>query len=891
MELRGSSRRLAEFARWMAQPWRSAGLAVALVASFAVPSLMATSADLFRESAADTISQQLLDQNPGQLGVAVTASGGAITVESIDAMDTALGRRIDDIPLLGEPTRTISVAQVGLSSPVTEEDTRSSLIGSNGTLFQRAGSIGALNVLEGDTTTEGMWISERVAEQFGLAPDDEVTIDDSVSVRIAGVYANLWQGERDPYWNDVPSTLVPTYVSALAGPLRELFVVPESLMTRLGVVGDVRWDAALDRVPDTHNTLVGLAFLYNDIERSYTQSPAVVDALAMFSGAGAEVPTMRTSLFDVRDQANIVVAELEQPIQTTAVAGIIIGLLITSTGAAFAVRKRDTEFRLLRSDGDPGWKFAARAVGQYAPFAIIGAALGVLGAIALVSGFGPPASINRGAIDTQQLVATVVAGLALAAFVTSMMAIRILDRTSASSLRPAWLLLVIGLAIAGWIQVGSASRQQEVDLLVVAFPLVGLAASVGVITLATRAVMRRVRRTGGTLPTALFLAWRRITAAETSALLLSVAMGIALGLMVFSSVLVGSLETASEAKTITVVGGETSLRMVTKDSFVLPERTTIIKRETTLLTIGNATITVLVLDPDTYSDGVSWDPLFGSTPVDMLEALDSPVATADVAAIAVGRRAVPAEGGFGTFSVLSYEVVAELDSIPLASQTFPTLVVRSDHLEAATLRLHERARPSDVDTDDWAALYRSPTLRFANILVSQLDADTLTQDLDARGLKYRDVMTIASQRDVVGNRAARWTFEYLSLLAIIAALSGLGTLLFYLSERRTAVQLSEAMMQRMGLSAATARIAAVVELLGLMVFALIAGTTSALLLANRTFGRFEPDPKIPPDVGLQISLPVLAGIGTGAIAVIVAAGLWSQRSTAQISYSEVLRGT
>ena len=123
---------------------------------------------------------------------------------------------------------------------------------------------------------------------------------------------------------------------------------------------------------------------------------------------------------------------------------------------------------------------------------------------------------------------------------------------------------------------------------------------------------------------------------------------------------------------------------------------------------------------------------------------------------------MPAEGGFGTFTVLSYEVVAELDSVPLASQTFPTLVVRSDHLEAAALRLHERTRPIDIDTDEWAALYRSPTLRFANTLVSQLDADTLTQDLDARGLgshREGDWLVKSSGRDlmksgdVVGERA------------------------------------------------------------------------------------------------------------------------------------------
>jgi hypothetical protein len=207
------------------------------------------------------------------------------------------------------------------------------------------------------------------------------------------------------------------------------------------------------------------------------------------------------------------------------------------------------------------------------------------------------------------------------------------------------------------------------------------------------------------------------------------------------------------------------------------------------------------------------------------------------------------------------------------------------------MRLHQRARPADIDAATWTSLYRSPTSRFVRNLVSQLDVATLTSDLDGRGLTYRDVLTPATQRELVGSQATQWTFEYLWLLAIIAGISAVGTLLFYLSERRTAVGLSEAMMQRMGIRPATARAAAIIEMLGLMAFALIAGTVSALVLASRTFARFEPDPRLPPNVDLQYSIPVLALIAGGALVVIVAAAAWSQRSTAKVSYSEVLRGT
>jgi hypothetical protein len=96
-------------------------------------------------------------------------------------------------------------------------------------------------------------------------------------------------------------------------------------MHKFGLPGEVRWDAPLDLNPDSYKSLVGLAYLYRDIERSYTQSPELSQAIEAFSGAGATAPTLQTGLFDLERQADQIVAELEQPIQTTSVAGIVIG--------------------------------------------------------------------------------------------------------------------------------------------------------------------------------------------------------------------------------------------------------------------------------------------------------------------------------------------------------------------------------------------------------------------------------------------------------------------------------------------------------------------------------------------------------------------------------------
>ena len=54
-------RRLAAWWRWVVRPWRSAGLILALIASFALPAFMAASADLFLVSASDSITRQVLE--------------------------------------------------------------------------------------------------------------------------------------------------------------------------------------------------------------------------------------------------------------------------------------------------------------------------------------------------------------------------------------------------------------------------------------------------------------------------------------------------------------------------------------------------------------------------------------------------------------------------------------------------------------------------------------------------------------------------------------------------------------------------------------------------------------------------------------------------------------
>ncbi len=852
---------------------------------------MAASADVFGVTASDSIARQVINENPTGIDITVTATG-RLDQSAVAGLDSAMRAELDRVGRLGDPVRTIYTDQSFQEPAVDDTSPPQDIIGSGARFIARDGAIDALDVIEGDRSVEGAWISERVADNLDLPTGSLVSVAGSAPFPIAGVFANLWEGDPDPYWGQVPAPFVPRFSRVFNGPLFEVVIVPESVFFDLDVDGLVRWDSAATELPDTYEELIAQASRTRGLERSYTESAELVEALAAFSGPGGPVPILATDVIDLRQDTRSIVDELDQPIATASIGGIVLGLIVTGAGAAFAIRKRETEVRLLRADGDAPWRFAARALAQFAVPAIVGAALGVVAAWALIAVPDGAGSTSMGVIDLTTVFWTVLIGLAVSAVVSAVASSRVLHtrHSTVGTLRLGWFLPIVGLAVAAWIQVGGAQESGEIDPLVIAFPLVGLIAGVGLVVIGARWLMRRVGRTGASLPTALFLSWRRITSADSGAVLLATAMGIALGLVVFSTTLVDSLDTATDAKAVSVVGGATQARLDGRFDAELPEATTLVRVLSTRLTIGGDPVMVLAIDPATYAAGVSWDPAFGSSPAGLVDALATPV-DADVAAVAVAGTSLPPAAGFGSTAVTSYEVVQTFDAVPLASGAVPTIVVGAPQIDAAARTKHDSQRPGDVDPEDWANEYRSPLARARSVLVSQLDEASLTAYAEANDVGVRELVTVAAYRDLVGNRAARWTFDYLGLLSVVAGLAAVGTLFFYLSEQRTNRQLSAVMAERMGLRPLTAAGAAVGEVLGLVVIAFVAGTSVGLAVARRLFDRFEPDPRLPPDVSMNPAWELVGAIAVVATVLVVAAALVNQWVAGKKTYGAVLRGT
>ncbi|MFK8025493.1 MAG: FtsX-like permease family protein [Ilumatobacter sp.] len=843
--------RAGEAWRWWSRPWRTPSQLLALIVAFAAPPLMVASAGMYAGAAGDRVVAELVTERPDRLDVTVTASG-RLTGDAVDPLDTALAERISAIERAGTPQPTWFTEPLGLVDPPPDERSPAPVRpGSGVRLFVRDGAVDALDLIDGSHDRPGLFVSRGYAEKFTIQPGDEIRLEGAVeTIRVAGVVENLWElDERAPYWDAVPPVLVPRFSPVFGAPLFEIAVLDTESASSLATDGTVRWDIEIEDPPRTAGALDRLSGQVRATERDLTESPALASAIAQFSGIGGPVPSITTDLFDLRAEAAELAAELDQPISTTAFAGVVLGVAIAGAGAGFVARRRRAEFALLWSDGEPRRRFALRAIGEYLAPAFIGAVVGIGVAFVVVEQLGPSGSARLVDIPIRATWASSLAGVAVAAVVTAAMAGRHPSDTPATP-SGRWWLAAGGLAAASWIQVGNADARADVDLLVVMFPIVGILVSVGAVIIAMRWLLGRFARSGGRLPPELLLAWRRVTSSAPGAGALAIVVGSAMGLVVFPQLLVDSLDDAALAKAVTTVGGESRVQLVDRTSNV-PPQSTIIRLERTRATVGSQSVTILAIDPATYADGVTWDPQFGDGPESLVAALGTAVSDG-LAAVLVGDGQLPEAAGFGTQIVNEYTVVATRRSAPLASSVSPTLIVDATEMEAIGRERHELTRPSGVMAADWAEEYTSPLASYRREVVSQLALDELVADFDDRAVRTRSPLSIDSELQSLDGRSARWAFAYFRLLSAIAAIMAAGGLMLYLGERREARALADAMALRMGFRRRGVMAASLFEVIALVAIAFGAGILGGALVARRVFDRFEPDPARLPDASLLI---------------------------------------
>ena len=875
----------------MLLPWRTPSVAVALVGAFALPALLLASGPMFRTAASDEIAVgTLATVEPGPAGL-VVQSEGPFDDDLLGGLAAALEDRLGSLPGLAAPTRTLLSNEL---APTTIDGVPADVGPGPGDVrvMSRPGAADAVEVVTG-SHTGGVLVPASLAAEHDLAPGTRLGLG-ATEVLVAGVYRDLWDGPTDPFWDPLPRDMVPRFQRAFRAPSFELVIADEATVRALGLFGRARWEAPLTDPPDTWEAFVALVGGYRRLESAFVREGPLGDAYAAWAIDPEAPPTVVSALPAAHRAAARVVAELEQSIRTATWSGTVAGVLLSTLGAVFLVRRRRTDHRLMAADGDAAWRFFARAVVQYAGPALVAGGVGVAAGWAVIRFLGPSRTADVSVVPWVGVVAVSAIALGLAALVTALISVRLVDAMERpiGAVGRTWLVVVVGVAATMWVQVGR-ERGDAVNPLIVAFPFVGIVAGVLIAVAVLRLLLGRLRRTGRRLPTPVFLAWRALAASETGALSLTAALGLAAGLVVLSVSFVETIDAATEAKAATTAGAVSRIDTIENvDVADLPPGVTVVLSFPTR--IGDATAEILAIDPGTYAEAVAWPAEFGASAeaiVDLL-ATDTPGA---VPAVAVAGRGVPVRGEFGLQRVFPYEVVGTVASAPMASVTGATLLVRTDVFEEFARQRWDTEPIDPVDRQIADTLgreieYVSPLDGFGDTVLSRHPLPELEALAEERGWPVRESTTLEGQSLDVDARATRWAFDYLGLLAVIAGVVAVAVIAFYLAERRQQREVTAVMTHQMGIRHRVTVIAAVIEIVGLVVAAVAAGTVAAAVTARRVFPVFEPDPDVPPTVALIVDVTTVVAVLAGTVAVVAALAAWSERSVSRAEQARVLRG-
>ncbi|MDH3755498.1 MAG: hypothetical protein OEU32_16660 [Acidimicrobiia bacterium] len=892
--------------RWLRVPWSEWALAAALVAAAAAPIFIVVGAGAWRSAAEDRVAAQLSSR------ASLRESGVDIQVEvlfdadAVSRTDAALRAELDAVDGLGVPERTLYTLRGRLDS-----EAATSTIGIPVRLLARPGALDAVDVVErSESSDDGVWISSWFAERYGIGVGDRVTFEagfvgdeafnDSVegggtigAFDVAAIYDPIWSVDGAPpggFWAEVAPELVPTYVNAFRAPGTALVLTDEATLAASSLTGVARWEAAATGLPATLDGLEALDVRYRALERSLVQGSELSDALVQIATTAGARARLTSSLDETVAEAGAAAARLGGPISSARTVGLVIGFGTLVAAGAFFVDRRRNEFRLLAGEGERWLRLGARVGLQLAPVALAGAIVGAVGAAIVAGVFGPAAGVSLDGVPWRDVLIVGLVALAVEAVTAGIQGQRTLGMQPTGRARRAPVGLVTAAVVlavlAGflWIQVGEVGGDADIDLAVVALPLVGLTLVIVVVILAVSALLWWGRGSGRRLGLVGTLVWRRLGSVDPGLRLVAGALGVGFGLVIFSVSLVATLDRTVDVKLGTEVGGPTRIDPfgAVPDDFELPAQTTFLLSQDTTVTPGDVRVRVVAVDEETFVAALDWPEEFGMSTADVAELITAD-STDSLPVVAVNGEALPSAGAFGATQAFPYRVVGRLDSLPLAGGFGSTLMVSEQRLDDfAAVRIAE------LEAIDEAGA-RPPTTRFRRRLVSQLSTAELEAAIAGSGLGVRALTSVGDRAAAPEIVAARFAFDYIRVLGAVAAATALASLALYLSARRRSRALTGVMTRALGVSARQAALATTIEVVVLVVLALVSSAVAVPLVVSRVSPRFDPAPGVPPDVAVVGSWPTLA-VGALVLIAVVATGVWlSELRASRRPAGEVMR--
>lgn len=890
-------------------PWRRAPLlavrhpAVALATAITVGILGLAGASYplyLASSASGAFTLQLAQRCPDGLDASVTGQGPATGVaQATSDLDRrsgaallAAGASASD---LGAPIVTLDATGMGIPSSRGFEYLQ---------LASRTDGLANISVVS-SAGGSGVWLPDDLAKTLGASAGGSVRIVQdpgsqqaaplpgalSTQVRVAGIYRSMVGTVLPQFWCD-ETNIFGSYDSDFPPPPVVLTTQPTLLSVSKSLdvttLTSYQWERHLASglsVPAATTTLSALEHFDNSVG-DQGSDPQVRPQAPSIGGGLSGTAGVVDQLAFVIAHANAIEKALRSGILPVALAGLAVSALLVAASGSYWVDRRRYEVALLSARGVGPFALSLKAALENVLPIAAGAALGWVAALGLVKAIGPSPVLS-----TPALTDGIWSALGAAVFAFAFLWLVAGFRARGSAGKPKltetrWRLVPfelapLGISLWAWTDLGQQSLQAGgtsapgVGAAFLAFPilfilsLAALAARLTYLGLGASRFKTMTRGTGR----ATWLASRRLSGAPRIAAICFASTAAAIGVLLYGSALTRSQDATIAAKAAVFVGSNTSVQLGDPGPIPADLRST----TTEVLVdaqaeLGARQVSIVGIDPRTFSNGAYWDSSFSSSSLqDLLDRLvPPPNQTAPVPVIVVGIKPSEVVGSldlesYGVFgSAAPVRVVGTASDFPGQNGNVPLVVVDSSVFHRFGVAVPVELWSRDAAQQVLASVNRAR--ESAAVLV-----------------------TTGTVLDQTTFAAIAWTFAYLQALGVLSGAVIVGGLLLFVSTRARSRSLAYVLSRRMGLMRKTHWVSMMIELGVMIVPGAVLGGAVGWVAVELAEPHLNPLPLLSPPPLLEVPSLTIALAAVASLIVWTAIASWAQHIADRSRASELLR--
>jgi putative ABC transport system permease protein len=768
-----------------------------------------------------------------------------------------------------------------------------------GRLFTGSDPLAHVEILSG-TEGSGVWLPDIIAGPLGVQPGDSIGIQHggrSVKQTVDGIYRGLYAKVQTGYWrvwnDDIHRSFCPDPLGC--SPLPQFVLVDadvfEPLSRSLGIEeATFSWQAPLAR---DHLTLADAQEVAG-FSRGFVDDISRGPYARFFECCGEKFRPHRWTSFSsnmplvVRD-ADRRLALLEGPGRVVQSAGLVVALVVIGAAGLFGVAARRSEMELLFARGSRPLEVAARSCLEATPPCLAGGILGIGLAYLLVRFAGPSGPIEAGAFQAS-LAVTATAVVASIVLIGAVATARFLHQSESHRgwmriLRvipwEAGLLLLAYLAWRGLRGGGALVEDpalgiQRPSLLIIAFPLILLAAAGLIGARLFAASARWIRARSGGFPPSAYLAVHRLAGGRLLALALVAGSALALGVFVQSQTLVRSLETTVHAKARVYVGSDVQLRVdyqsLSPDEPDVP-LTRVVRYPAAGVLSNGGTFDLLAVDHATFADAAYWNDAFSRTPVAEIAQRLGASSTSSVPVVLAGQTQSAATSIELAQVVVPVREVASATAFPGMTSQRPLVVVDEQALLSWFEGQPNPLNSTSASTEFWL----------------KGDEASIRRAVASSGYLPELVLSASEVEDIPYVAALVDTFAVLNAIGLAAALLVIAGMLMYLQGRERSQIVSYGLSLRMGMTHGAHRRALAYELGAMLGASYLVGVFLAITGSLLIVPMLDPLGAIPPSP-LFVTPSRTIGAAVTVLAASALAGAWvASRRVRSFDFGEAMR--